>query len=93
MVSTMQPQKLVSPNDSKEDSAQEILFQNDDIEEDEEILDDVPSFEGKTKNEAGSTVNMASVIANPKIVSNNQTKMPAVETSKLGVATISLADT
>lgn len=89
----MQPQKLVSPNDSKDESAQEILFQNDDVEDNEEILDDVPSFEDKHKNEAGSTVNMASVVANPRIVSNNQTKMPAVETSKLGFATVSLADT
>lgn len=89
----MQPQKLVSPNDSKDESAQEILFQNDDVEDNEEILDDVPSFEDRHKNEAGSTVNMASVVANPRIVSNNQTKMPAVETSKLGVATVSLADT
>ncbi len=89
----MQPQKLVSPNDSKDESAQEILFQNDDVEDNEEILDDVPSFEDRHKNEAGSTVNMASVVANPRIVSNNQIKMPAVETSKLGVATISRADT
>ena len=36
---------------------------------------------------------MASVIPNPKIVSNNQTKMPAVETSKLGMPTNLLADT
>ena len=36
---------------------------------------------------------MGSVVPNPKIVSNNQTKMPAVETSKLGVATNSLENT
>lgn len=96
MVTTIQPQKLPSPKDSDEQTAQEIVFQNDDIEEDDEILDDVPSYREKPKNEAGgSTVNMASVVANPKIVSNNQTKMPAVETSKLGTATNgkALADT
>jgi hypothetical protein len=48
------------------------LFENDDIAEDDEILDDVPSFkQEKTKSEAGGTVNMGSVVPNPKFVSNN----------------------
>lgn len=63
------------------------MFQNDEIQEDEEIVDDLPSSTDNRKNEGGATVNMGSVVTNPKIV-NNQTKMPAVETSKLGSATL-----
>jgi hypothetical protein len=55
--------------------------QDDIVQEDEDMIDDLPS----ERENAGATVNMGSVVTNPRIVNNN-TKMPAVETSKLGTA-------
>ena len=54
--------------DEDETSEQEIVFQNDDIHQEDDIIDDLPS--PRDNNGGGATVNMASVVTNPRIINN-----------------------